>query len=105
MRPVDLQAIGTDLAIRWEGGHESYIPLRVLRQACPCASCKGEVDIFGNLYKGAEKPLQQGAATLVSIGAVGGYGVQPVWGDGHSSGIFSHDYLLRLAGTAQSIAQ
>ncbi len=97
MRPVDLQVIGSDLAIKWEGGHESYIPLTLLRSACPCASCKGEMDIFGNLYKGEVKPLKQGAVTLASFGAVGGYGIQPVWADGHSSGIFTHDYLLRLA--------
>jgi DUF971 family protein len=103
MRPVDLQAIGADLAIKWEGGHESYIPLQLLRSACPCASCKGETDIFGNLYKGPEKPLQPSAVILVRIGAVGGYGIQPVWADGHSSGIYSHDYLLRLAGNSQAL--
>jgi DUF971 family protein len=28
---------------------------------------------------------------------VGGYGIQPLWGDGHGAGIFSFDYLARLA--------
>jgi DUF971 family protein len=28
---------------------------------------------------------------------VGGYGIQPVWADGHDSGIYSFDYLRKLA--------
>ncbi len=97
-----MQAIGRDLAVRWDNGQESYIPLHQLRGACPCASCKGETDIFGNLYKGTAKAAETGSETLVRITAVGGYGVQPVWGDGHSSGIFTHDYLLKLAGTCST---
>ena len=30
---------------------------------------------------------------------VGGYAVQPRWGDGHRTGIYSYAYLRRLAGT------
>jgi DUF971 family protein len=28
---------------------------------------------------------------------VGGYAIQPVWADGHATGIFSFDYLRRVA--------
>jgi DUF971 family protein len=27
---------------------------------------------------------------------VGGYAIQPVWGDGHATGIYSFDYLKRV---------
>src|SRR5579862_7948774 len=37
MRPADLQLIGTELAIKWADGRESFIPLETLRRACPCA--------------------------------------------------------------------
>ncbi|HAV64872.1 MAG TPA: DUF971 domain-containing protein, partial [Verrucomicrobiales bacterium] len=33
-------------------------------------------------------------------GLVGGYAVQPVWADGHSSGLFTFDYLKRIADAA-----
>jgi DUF971 family protein len=33
---------------------------------------------------------------LRSYDFVGGYGLQPKWGDGHSTGIFSFQYLRRL---------
>ena len=36
MKPLDIQPIGHELAIRWEDGSESYIPLEKLRRACPC---------------------------------------------------------------------
>jgi DUF971 family protein len=97
MQPDDIQQIGNELAIRWDGGEENYIPLERLRRACPCAGCKGEVDILGNIYKNPEKPFAPNSFELVKISSVGSYAIQPVWADGHSSGIFSFDYLRRLA--------
>jgi len=98
MKPVDLQPIGNELAIKWDDGAEDFIPLETLRRSCPCAGCKGEVDILGNVYKNPDKVLTPKAFELVRLEAVGGYAVQPVWADGHSSGIFSFDYLKRVAG-------
>jgi DUF971 family protein len=69
------------------------------RRHCPCASCMGETDIMGNLYKGPEQKLTAAAFQLVRIASVGGYAVQPFWADGHATGIFSFDYLRQLAGT------
>jgi len=31
---------------------------------------------------------------------VGGYAIQPVWADGHDSGIYSYEYLIRVAAVA-----
>jgi DUF971 family protein len=98
MRPLDIQQIGNELAVKWEDGRESFIPLEHLRRACPCAGCKGETDILGNLYKNPEQPLTAWAFQLKRIGSVGGYAVQPVWADGHNTGIYSFDYLNRIAG-------
>jgi DUF971 family protein len=97
MRPRDIQPIGDELAIRWEDGSESFIKLEQLRRACPCAGCKGERDILGNLYKNPDRPLGPNAFRLVRLETVGGYAVQPVWGDGHNTGLFSYDYLQRVA--------
>jgi DUF971 family protein len=96
MRPLDLQVIGTDLAIRWDDGLESFIPLETLRRHCPCASCAGERDIFGNLYKGPERPLTPRAVELSRYEPVGNYAVQPVWGDGHNTGLYTYEMLRRL---------
>jgi DUF971 family protein len=98
MRLVDIQPIGNELAVKWDDGGEDFIPLEKLRRYCPCAGCKGEVDIMGNVYKNPEAALTSKAFELVRIEMVGGYAVQPVWADGHSTGIYSFDYLKRVAG-------
>jgi DUF971 family protein len=98
MRPLDLQFIGGELAVRWEDGGESFIPLEKLRRACPCAGCRGETDILGHLHKNPGPPLTARAFELVRIERVGGYAIQPVWADGHATGLFSFDYLRQIAG-------
>jgi DUF971 family protein len=100
MRPVELQTIGQELAVKWDDGSESFVPLDRLRRACPCAGCKGETDVFGQVYKNPDKPLTARAVQLTRIGFVGGYAVQPVWADGHSSGLFTFDYLRKVAEVA-----
>ena len=97
MRPKELQTIGDELAIKWEDDNESFIKLELLRRACPCAACKGEKDVFGNLHRMAETPLTPASTKLSRINWVGGYAVQPVWADGHSSGLFAFDLLKRIA--------
>jgi DUF971 family protein len=92
-----LQQIGNELAVKWSDGSESFIPLQTLRKFCPCAGCKGETDIMGNLYKNPEQPLTPAAFQLTQIITVGGYAIQPVWADGHATGIFSFDYLKHVA--------
>jgi len=94
---VQLEAIGDTLAIRWDDGTDSFIKLESLRRHCPCAGCKGEVDIMGNLYKGPDRALGPESFRVLELDRVGGYGLQPRWGDGHSSGIYSFDYLRRIA--------
>jgi DUF971 family protein len=102
MRPTDLQVVGGELAVKWEDGSESFIPLEKLRRYCPCAGCQGETDIMGNLYKNPEQKLTAAAFELVRLASVGGYAIQPVWADGHATGIFSFDYLKKIAGSDQS---
>lgn len=98
MRPTDIQTIGNELAIKWDDGTEDFIVLEKLRRACPCAGCKGETDIMGNVYRSPEKPLTPKAFELVKMAKVGGYAIQPVWADGHATGIYSFEYLKRVAG-------
>ena len=98
MRPKDIQQIGGELAIKWNDGGESFIPLEKLRRCCPCAGCQGETDIMGNLYKNPEQKLRPAAFELVRFESVGGYGIQPAWADGHATGIFTFEYLKQIAG-------
>ena len=92
-KPRNLAVTPTELAIAWGDGHESYLPLRDLRRACPCATCR-------------ERPAQATGSSLRMLGGpsidelkiielrpVGAYAVQIVWSDGHDTGIHSFESL------------
>jgi len=100
MKPVDIQQIGEELAIKWDDGSETFVPLEKLRRYCPCAGCKGEIDVMGNLYKNPDRPLSPEAFQLRGITRVGTYAIQPSWKDGHASGLYSFEYLRKVAEAA-----
>jgi len=54
---------------------------------------------MGHLHKGPDQPLTPRSFQLMRIVNVGGYAIQPIWADGHATGMFSFDYLQRLAGS------
>lgn len=97
MRPIDLQLIGKELAIKWNDGTESFIPLDRLRRGCPCAGCQGERDILDRLHKGPDHPLTPAGFQIRSLNPVGSYAIQPTWADGHNTGLYTFDYLRQLA--------
>jgi len=92
-KPADLQIEPEGaLRIKWDDGGESRFQPRWLRAHCPCAGCVEEWS--GKRTVG----LEQVAADVVPRGMhpVGNYAVQIDWSDGHSTGIYSWDYLLKL---------
>lgn len=97
LAPENVQLIGDELAVRWSDGDESYLPLELLRRACPCASCGGEPDVLGNVVRPHVRYTTE-SFQLSSWNLVGGYAIQPRWSDGHSTGLYSYLYLRRLAG-------
>ncbi len=77
------------LAIYWSDGKKYVYGCRELRFACPCASCVDEFtgkrtlkweDVVEDVY--IDKALP-----------VGRYGVNLVWSDNHSTGIYTYEYL------------
>lgn len=97
MRPTDIQQIGEELAVKWDDGTETFIRLESMRRACPCAGCQGEVDVMGHLHRGPKPTFSPASFRLTQLVRVGGYALQPVWGDGHNSGLFTFDYLRKVA--------
>ncbi len=87
--------IGSELALSFADSFEAYLPLALLRRACPCAACQGEPDALGRVLR----PLVQHgprAFELMKFEVVGGYAIQLFWGDGHSTGLYSYTYLRTL---------
>lgn len=89
--------IGNELALSFSDDVEAYIDLSLLRRACPCANCQGEPDALGRVVRPVVEHGPR-AFELTKFQPIGGYALQLFWADGHSSGIYSYPYLLRLAG-------
>ncbi len=84
------------LLLQWSDGSEHALPLASLRKNCPCAACAGEKDVFGNVYKGPEIKLVDNAFKLINVIKVGNYAIRITWGDMHSDGIYTFEYLRKL---------
>ncbi len=85
-----------EVAIKWESGEETFIPLLSLRNSCPCAWCAGEKDVFGTTYSGNKKNLTFQSYLLDSYEKIGLYGVRFFWKEGHKDGIYTYDLLKSL---------
>ena len=93
--PATIEHIGSELAIQWNDGSETFLPLRFLRTACPCAACGGEPDVMGELVRPSVSYTDQ-SFELRGWSLVGGYALQPTWGDGHNTGLYTYQYLRRI---------
>ena len=93
--PTSIQHIGDELAISWNDGGETFLRLADLRRACPCAVCGGEPDVLGNIDR-PEVTYTPASFELRGYQLVGGYALQPTWGDGHGTGLYSFAFLRRL---------
>lgn len=94
---VKMDQVGDQLALLWSDGGESFFGLEQLRRSCPCAVCQGEADVLGLV----DRPVPQydnKSFTLSSMHVVGGYALQPSWGDGHGTGLYPFSYLRRMSG-------
>ena len=101
LEPTNIQQIGNELAIQWNDRTESYLDLQFLRRACPCAACGGEPDVLGNMMR-PNVTYSPESFELAGFDLIGGYAVQPRWRDGHGTGIYSFQYLRRLAAPVKS---
>jgi prepilin-type processing-associated H-X9-DG protein len=82
------------LLVQWADGAEHRIPFPALRRACPCAVCSGEMGMPGRFASQPE--LGPGEDDLADIALVGAYGLNCVWADGHSTGIYTFERLREL---------
>lgn len=97
MKPLKIKIIDKDkLQLSWNDGRTDLLPLKYLRDECPCASCKGETILFKTY-----RPPQPGIFSpemykIAGIDLVGDYAIQLNWKDGHNTGIYSWEYIQQL---------
>jgi DUF971 family protein len=94
---------GEGVEIAWGDGHSSRYSFVYLRDECPCAVCnderakkeqdQGKGVVALPMYK--EKVKARGAKP------VGSYAIQIDFSDGHTTGIYSFDYLRSICPCAE----
>ncbi|MDI4633977.1 DUF971 domain-containing protein [Pelomonas sp. V22] len=78
------------LEVAFSDGARFRIPFELMRVYSPSAEVQG--------HGPGQETLQYGKREIgiVAINAVGHYAIQPLFSDGHESGLFSWDYLYQL---------
>ncbi len=86
------------IEIDWSDGTKASYTPRLLRDACPCATCRDQ-----RTAAPAKNPLQVlSPAELTPVAVtgmqpVGQYAYKIIFSDGHDSGIYTLEYLRELA--------
>lgn len=98
--PVEMETEEDNrLIIKWSDGHRSVYSFQFLRGSCPCAECVDEItgkrSVFPHHIPPQVRPLEARPA--------GRYAYQIYFSDGHSTGLFTYDYLRRLCQCDQCI--
>ncbi|WP_394791272.1 gamma-butyrobetaine hydroxylase-like domain-containing protein [Rhodoferax sp.] len=97
--PQDITVHGQSrvLEVTFSDGASFRIPFELMRVYSPSADVQG--------HGPGQETLQTGMreVTLVGLEPVGNYGVQPSFSDGHSTGIFTWDYLYFLGSQEQKL--
>ena len=95
--PTKIELVGSTLAIAWSSGKEDYLDAPYLRKHSPSAEQKGESDIFGNISGGSSSGDYSNVG-IKGFDYVGNYAIRIQFTDGHSTGIYSWEYLGEIAG-------
>ncbi len=96
IKPTGVQADRNErmVTITWSDGKSCRYSFAGLRAICPCVTCRGGHD---NMGFPADKELlrtaQNESLNLENVTAVGSYALSFAWSDGHSSGIYTWQYL------------
>lgn len=87
---ITLHSQSRVLEVAFSDGQTFRLPFELMRVYSPSAEVQG--------HGPGQEVLQTGKreVTVVALEPVGNYAVQPTFSDGHSSGIFSWDYLYFL---------
>ena len=93
---ISHEVVNDLILLQWSDGTEHALPLKILRQKCPCATCAGETDVFGNVYIGEGIRKTDLAFELNRIEMVGHYAIRLYWNDNHNSGIYPLELLKKI---------
>ena len=85
------------IEIAWSDGATSLYTPRLLRDACPCATCRERrVEPARPNPLAVLAPEELAPLAVSGMQPVGQYAYSIAFSDGHSSGIYTLDYLREL---------
>lgn len=90
---VAIDEAARKVRIRWSDGQVTTYSFRGLRGWCPCASCQGHSS--QTKFIATENPRPTGSE------GVGRYALRFLWADGHSTGMYSYEWLREIADFAE----
>jgi DUF971 family protein len=99
-KAINLNKTERYLEIIWSDDVVCHYPLPQLREACPCAECRGGHANMGREHDPKDLltiPLTPARSYVIKdLQLVGNYALQPFWEDNHHTGLYTWDYLRRL---------
>lgn len=88
------------IEITWSDGAAGVATPRLLRGACPCASCREKrtepTSASGTSLLQVLKPEEIAPLSITGMSPVGQYAYKIAFSDGHDSGIYTLEYLREL---------
>jgi len=95
-RPKSVTLDDEHVRVEWTDGHHSIFGNLALREACPCALCRGEASPFATTRILPMAPSSPEGVKATGYTMVGVYAISFAWSDGHTTGIYPYDFLLEL---------
>lgn len=92
---VSLKTDGDTLQIEWSDHVTHKLSWTMLRNRCPCATCRAERSQPPALLP-VLKPEETVPVTATSMSPLGNYAYGIQFSDGHNTGIYSLDFLREL---------
>ena len=96
---TSVEFTGEGVQIGWSDGRTCTYPYRYLRLQCACASCVEEMT-GRRILNVASVPDDVIAVDYIPVGK---YALQFLWSDGHQTGIYPFNLLLRLAANDSAV--
>jgi DUF971 family protein len=87
---ITLHSSSRVFEVEYDDGRSFRLPFEFMRVHSPSAEVRGHGPGQGTLQAGKRD------VTITEVQPIGHYAVQPLFSDGHSSGIYSWEYLYEL---------
>jgi DUF971 family protein len=110
-KPADVKiqvSTGAGMDIAWADGHRTHYDFDYLRNLCPCATCdddrrkkEGVAEQAPVAAANPLLPMFKPKPRARAAHSVGNYAIQIDFTDGHTTGIYSYDYLRTICPCAE----